>query len=786
MLRSKMFPVIIFAVALTLVGPSLIHPAPVGLPSAWKTDWISAPGAPPLGPCVIHFRKAFTLASVPEHFVIEVSGDNRYELYVNGARVAIGPARGDIHHWRYATLDIASHLHAGRNLLAAEVWNFGRLAPIRQMSNQTGFFLRGVTSSQVDTNTSWKTHRDAAWTFHAVPYEAIRDYYAAGPDESMDASAFPWGWQEPGYDDASWQSAVSLGSARPRGAQDAHSRWMLVPRNVPMMEMKPQRLERVVRSKGVEVPAGFLAGKSPFAIPPGTHATILFDQGKETTGYLELKVSGGRGAHVVLTYAEALFKGNFKGNRNVTKGKTIRGVKDEFTPDGGAQRIFRPLQWRTWRYLQADITTGSQPLELDDLRSDFTAYPFTLRATFESGDPTLQKIWQVGWHTARLCAHSTYMDCPYYERLQYVGDTRIQALISYYDTGDDRLAKNAIECLNESRIPEGLTQSRYPSSLTQMIPPFALYWVSMMRDLWWYEGATNFLKPYLPGERGVMDWYERRMTSTGMLGRLDWWDFVDWTHGFSDGVPPQEVNGQSSVLSLEFADGLHNAADLEQALGSKALAVHDRALAARIARAVYAHCWDSARGLLADTPARKHFSQHANILGVLTDAIPAARQKAVLEKVLSDPSLSQCSYYFRFYLFRAMKKAGMANQYLEQLGPWKGMLKLGLTTWAEKPEPTRSDCHAWSAHPNFDLLNTVAGIEPAAPGFVRVKIAPHLGALQHLSASMPSPQGEIAVHYRRTGAHLSAEITLPAGVTGTLVWHGKARALHGGKQKLAM
>ena len=103
--------------------------------------------------------------------------------------------------------------------------------------------------------------------------------------------------------------------------------------------------------------------------------------------------------------------------------------------------------------MQLEVTTKSEPLRVEDLRSVFTAYPFTLKAKFESGDPTLEKIWKVGWHTARLCAHTTYMDCPYYERLQYVCDTRIQALVSLYNAGDDRLAKNAIECLNESRIP---------------------------------------------------------------------------------------------------------------------------------------------------------------------------------------------------------------------------------------------------------------------------------------------------------------------------------------------
>ena len=67
-----------------------------------------------------------------------------------------------------------------------------------------------------------------------------------------------------------------------------------------------------------------------------------------------------------------------------------------------------------------------------------------------------------------------------------------------------------------------------------------------------------------------------------------------------------------------------------------------------------------------------------------------------------------------------MKQAGLGDDYLARLGPWRQMLELGLTTWAETPEPTRSDSHAWTAHPNYDLLTTVAGVNPASPGFASV------------------------------------------------------------------
>ena len=129
---------------------------------------------------------------------------------------------------------------------------------------------------------------------------------------------------------------------------------------------------------GIDAPVGF-PGK-PILIPARTKATILIDNSHLTTAYPELTVSAGRGATVRLTYAEALFdaKGE-KGNRNEIAGKEIQGILDEFVPDGVANRVFMPLGWKTWRYLQLDVETADQPLTVEKLRTWFTAYPFEQR-----------------------------------------------------------------------------------------------------------------------------------------------------------------------------------------------------------------------------------------------------------------------------------------------------------------------------------------------------------------------------------------------------------------------
>ena len=109
----------------------------------WKASWITHPTAPLREPIVLHFRRSLQLDSKPARFVVHVSADNRFILYVNGHRVGDGPARGDLPHWRYETFDLAPYLSAGANLVTATVWNFGIYAPAAQITDRTAFLVQG-------------------------------------------------------------------------------------------------------------------------------------------------------------------------------------------------------------------------------------------------------------------------------------------------------------------------------------------------------------------------------------------------------------------------------------------------------------------------------------------------------------------------------------------------------------------------------------------------------------------------------------------------------------------
>ena len=212
-----------------------------------------------------------------------------------------------------------------------------------------------------------------------------------------------------------------------------------------------------------------------------------------------------------------------------------------------------------------------------------------------------------------------------------------------------------------------------------------------------------------------------------------------------------------------------------------------RARADSLRRAVRARAWDARRNLFRDSPDSAAFSQQTNVLAILTDALPVAEQRPLMERVLADSTLIPASYYFAWYFHEAVRKVGLGDRYVELLAPWKRMLALGLTSAPEKDEPTRSDSHAWSAHPNYGLLATVLGVRPASPGFRTVQIAPALGAMRTASGRVPHPRGDIDVSLTRSGANgLSAEITLPPGVTGRLEWQGRSAPLRSGRQTVKL
>ncbi len=757
-----------------------------------ESSWISFPSANVSDYGVYHFRKAFEIKDLPLELTIHISADNRYNLFVNGQRVCYGPAKGDLSTYKYDVIDIAPFLQEGHNQLAALVYNGGKDKPLAFLSVQTAFYLKAEDDAygMLNTDASWKVYKNRAVS--PISYEEMLfkkrwfyGFYACGAGDQVDAANYPWGWEEAGYDDSSWDHAEPL-------SFEGDPPWKLVPRNIAFMDNHLEYPARIRKAEGLALSPGKWDGREKITVPAASSATLLIDFDLFTMGYPELKVSGGKNSSIKVRYAEALYEGvNLKAHRDSVEGLTMFGVWDIFNPDGEVDRVFRPLWKRAFRYVQMEIVTGDYPLELESYMNEYSGYPYPRMSTFSSDNERLNEIFEMCLQTFRMCSGETYYDTPFYEQLSYGGDNRPISAISIYNSTDDRLFREVMRLYPQSENKEtGLFKSAYPSRFTFDMGSWSLAWIQSLHDYYLMRGDQDFVSQFTPKIEGVLGFYERHLDeSTRLIGTVKNQNFMDWS--ISKGSLPRSNEKkemhQSTMLSLYFAHSADCAVRMFNEIGETEKATKWDSIADSVKKAVAELCWSEERQLFKDYPDREIYSQHSNVLAILCDVVPEAQQKTFLQRLLSENNFDEmASSYFSFFLFKAMQKTGLEDSFLEHLDFWYAFLDRGFTTCGETgfASHDRSDCHAWSAHPAYFLLNTVCGIKPADIGFENVLIRPHLGDLTQIEASMPHPKGKISVSYEKKKGILRAEITLPEGMRGNFEYKGQSFAIKEGRNSL--
>ena len=775
----------------------------------WSAAWIEVPQASQKDYGIYYFRKDVDLAQKPEKFTVYVSGDTRYKLYVNGTLASLGPARNDSKHWNYETVDLAPYLQAGKNVFAAQVWNEGNFTPVPNATIRTGFLMMGEGDAKVvNTDGSWKCIQDPSYT---PIRQQVPGYYALGAGEQIDMSKHISNWKDADADLSGWKEANPYAIAAPHDDSSGTGVYMghfMVPSQLPQTERFEKRIQVVRQDGGIKMPKGWPAQNATVTIPAGKTVDILLDQQELTNGFFHLLFSKGKDAEITVQYSEALyesmeqgdaqphFRDPGKGNRNEVEGKNFRGRFDKVTSNGQDGQDFTTLDWRTFRYLGLHIETKGEALEINDLGSTFVGFPFELKAKLDTDNQELLKMMEIGWRTARLCAIETYTDCPFYEQLQYLGDTRIQALVSLFNAGDDRLMKNYLRQADMSRNAEGITMGRAPSEMAQYITPYALHYIYALHDYMMYCTDQDFVFDLVSGAEQILRYFGKYTLEDGRVSGLPGWNFTDWCYnpGWQMGVPQPAKDGGSSILDLQLLYAYQMLGDMEQRQGNEFMAKKYDTKAKQLAQAIQKNYWVEEKGLYANNSDKKQFAQHAQALAILCGLVEGEKATAMADKLLNDSSLDYCTIYFKFYLHQALVKAGLGDDYLKWLDKWRENISMGMTTWGETSDvnTTRSDCHAWGASPNIEFFRVLLGIDSAAPAFKQVKIEPHLGDIKKIGGSMPHPQGNITVSYsykkdgkgKKAPEYFSAEIELPAQVTGTFVWAGKTYPLQGGKNTI--
>lgn len=788
----------------------------------WPCSWVASP-TPIKMPFVIAYRQFFSLdtaATIRAH----VSADERYILYLDGHLIGRGSERGDIDHWFFETYDL--QLEAGEHVIVAQVWSQGEQRHEAQFTVAPGFIFapEAPFTDMLGTGLSdWEVKELSGFSYiNSWPT------YRIGPNLRIDGATFDWGFEQGAGD--GWQAAVVVepGVGYPSAWSLRHNHWLRPAPLPPMIEipitgatvrfvaaidslntLSLQAQEADHLTEEVSDWQALLNSKAPLTVPPHTIRRVIVDLNNYYCAYPEIIASGGAGSTISLEWAESLYtaaspgkvepnetgeivgaKHHFighcpKANRDEVFGKYFFGVGDIFLPDSGKQRRFATLWWQAGRYLELIVQTADEALQLDSITLFETRYPLENKSSFEANDPRCAQLTPILARGVQVSAHETYTDSPYYEQLAYVADTRNEALVTYVMTRDARLPLKTIRMFDYSREHWGWTQARYPCWVRQYIPAWALWWVGMVYDYALWRGDAAFLEEMMPGVRATIDGTRCFYNSDGLIEATFGWNTLDWVAEWPHGNPPDADDGVSGVFNWQFVYTLNLAAQLEDMLGETALAQRQRRLAVELARNLEVF-WNEERGIFADDLAHQHYSEHSQVLSILSGQLDAEQVERAAHGLLNTPRLARSSPYFTHYLFETFRLLGLTEAFFQRMETWFHMLEIGMKTPYEKHEDygTRSDCHGWSSHPLYHFYATILGIRPASLGFQTVDIAPQPGPLMQIHGTLPHPQGAINADFNFEQDNLRGSVMLPAGISGVLRWLGQEIPLQPGENKI--
>lgn len=745
-------------------------------PVDWHTPFCWGPQPTGSGLTDRHFRLVFALETVPTKFVVHVTADSRYCLRVNGEVASRGPFKGTLQHYHVECPDIAPLLRPGKNVLTAEVRWFGENAPQSEVhSSRPGWLLHCPDRAELNTPGTWRTRPDDSVRPDTTAYIGNAHQFLNHTERVDLRRRDGLDWHDPHYDDSAWEDTTQIGPmlnhGKPWGLSDPHTLFL---NKLPQLTDTPSRFVRTWQNQR---PAKHHFGNPPDAwlIAAGKADELILDAGELTTGYLDVSLSGGADREVRITYGEAM--GQWRQQSDGQRQWTKHGRRDDPTGDlhgyrdtlhlSGREETYTPFAWRTFRFVKIEVLPGQTACTLTDVSFRRCVFPQTLRAHFASSDPQCEALWTTSWRTAQLCAHETYEDCPYYEQLNYIADTRLQAQLSYYLGNEPRLARRCLRLYRDSLRPDGLIGSRVPSVTPQIIPYFSLHWIFMLEDYWQWTGLreTTFVRSCLPVMDHILVFFRDRLRSDGFVGPVPPWNMVDQRTGWVRGEPPAVVSGASTWLTAVFALAVETAIRLHGAVGQPCDAARWQALPAKLTAAVQS-AWSDEHGQFLEGPL--HRNDEPALLtqcAVVAAQIPTPEQQQRLTRRFAEVDVCQVKLMQSHYLTRTLEQLGLYHRFHDDvLRPWRTMLANGTSTWWEYPDPTRSDCHAWSSWIAVDFLSSVLGIRPGAPGWSRIRIAPQINGQDWAEGSVTTPVGRISVAWRKSahGWHLKAET--PPGI----------------------
>jgi hypothetical protein len=706
------------------------------------------------------FRRSFTVAAVPREVTLYVAGPRAVDVWLNGmlAEHVESDVTSPLGMHVFA-LSVAKYLQAGENMIAIEavrgrgVTGFANSALVRQQTFGQVLVVKMLAAAK-GVDGPELLISDKQW-------------------KSATAELAPEGWQRARFDDAKWGAVQSIGSIESSielfqwNADAGLYDWpgydgisgFLAHTPIPASGILAHYAGRgnFTYLESLTGGAGEFGVRLPALRQTDEEApSVVLDFGCELTGRVELVSDSDTPVTVTVQMGESeseAMKAPYLGVNQLTIAPhgTGHGPKTAF------------------RYAKIRFVDGGPEVRFKAIRVDDIYYPVKYEGSFESSDPLLNRIWELGAYTAHLCMQDGVWDASKRDRGRWMGDTDVSGRVIEDVFGERPLMEDTLDRLIG---PAPVDQH------VNGIPGYSSFWFTGVADYYRHTGDKEFLERQHARMVQLLEYVDKEFDARSVYAnKTNVWLYVDWS---------PELNGDTPetrrATTLEFYRAYKDAAWMLRELGDTANATKYEARAKEIQAGAQKYLLDSEIGAFGPR-------WQTNAAAVIGGAAKPEQYDAIWKNVLSQVGTRGTnsliiSPYYNYYVIRAMAEMGHRDAALKWIRQyWGGMVDEGATSFWEAYDPSwyREDFHAalesdnrsgyfvslahgWSSGPTAWMMEQVLGIQPTGAGFSTVDIRPDLVDLDWARGGEPTPHGLLKVDVKKSDGGLAIAVDVPEGV----------------------